>query len=208
MTLFISLILIGLLLIGLEVFLPGGILGIIGFVCLGGAVVTAFFEFEDPVYGLIALIGALLIGCGYFGLLLTVLPKSRLWRTFNLESEIAATAANEETTLLLQIGAEGTAVTDLRPSGIITIDGRRHDVVASTGFVAAGSQIRVESIAGFRVVVRPLDTINANEPVAATGPSLAKAPTEAPAPAAQPTTGPSQPAVPELPPSFDPADPT
>lgn len=203
MTIFITLIAIGLLLIGLEVFLPGGILGIIGFVCLGAAVVTAFFAFDDPVYGFMALVGALLVGCGYFAILLIVLPKSRLWRTFNLESEITSTSANEETTLLLHVGAEGDAVTDLRPAGIILIDGRRHDVVASTGFVVSGSRVRVEAIEGFRVVVRPLNTIESEAPVpeAASGLSLEKGTLEAPQPAAQP-------AVPDLPPSLDLSDPT
>ena len=52
------------------------------------------------------------------------------------------------------IGATGEAITDLRPSGVARISGRRVDVVASGRFVPKGSAVSVADVDGTRVVVR------------------------------------------------------
>ena len=51
-------------------------------------------------------------------------------------------------------GRAGVALTDLRPSGIATIDGERIDVVSDGGFIAAGEPIAVVRDEGYRRVVR------------------------------------------------------
>jgi membrane-bound serine protease (ClpP class) len=51
-------------------------------------------------------------------------------------------------------GRTGTAVTDLRPSGIAEIDGRRVDVVADGEFVRSGEPVAVLRDEGYRRVVR------------------------------------------------------
>ena len=51
------------------------------------------------------------------------------------------------------VGATGTALTALRPSGVVKINGKRIDVISDGGFIEAGEQIRVESAASNRVVV-------------------------------------------------------
>jgi len=44
----------------------------------------------------------------------------------------------------------------LRPSGMAVIDGKRLDVVAESGMIAAGSAIKVIAVEGTRVIVRKL----------------------------------------------------
>lgn len=50
-------------------------------------------------------------------------------------------------------GREGMAVTDLHPSGIAIIDGKRLDVVTRGEYVEKSSEIIVLSVAGNRVIV-------------------------------------------------------
>jgi membrane-bound serine protease (ClpP class) len=53
----------------------------------------------------------------------------------------------------IKVGAIGVAVTPLRPSGKIEIDGTRHDVVAELGFIDIGKEVRVVSVTDFRISV-------------------------------------------------------
>ena len=51
------------------------------------------------------------------------------------------------------LGRRGRALTSLRPSGTVEIDGRRVDVVADGEFLDAGSAVVVSGVEGGRVVV-------------------------------------------------------
>lgn len=54
---------------------------------------------------------------------------------------------------VIRIGDSGVAVTPLRPSGKVEINGVRHDVVAELGFIDSGKQVRVVSVTDFRISV-------------------------------------------------------
>ncbi len=53
-------------------------------------------------------------------------------------------------------GREGEALTDLRPAGMVMIDGRKVDVVTAGELVAKGRRVRVVTVEGNRVVVRAI----------------------------------------------------
>jgi membrane-bound serine protease (ClpP class) len=53
------------------------------------------------------------------------------------------------------IGQTGEALTDLRPTGKVTIEGQRHEATSEREFVARGSRIRVIGKDGPALVVRP-----------------------------------------------------
>jgi membrane-bound serine protease (ClpP class) len=55
------------------------------------------------------------------------------------------------------IGQTGEALTDLRPTGKVTIEGQRHEATSEREFVARGSRIRVIGKDGPALVVRPED---------------------------------------------------
>lgn len=63
-------------------------------------------------------------------------------------------AGSAESTLA---GAAGVAVTDLRPSGVAEIDGRRVDVVSDGEYIPAGAPIAVIADERYRRVVRRAD---------------------------------------------------
>ena len=54
------------------------------------------------------------------------------------------------------LGATGICVTDLRPAGMITIEGEPVDVVAEGSFVKQGSTVKVINVDGSRVLVRQI----------------------------------------------------
>jgi len=97
--------------------------------------------------------------------LLWVLPYSRVASRFRLATRIGRTPdaapvtpgrSNERGDLL---EAVGTALTDLRPSGLARFDDERVDVVTLGDYVAAGTAVRVVRVEGNRVTVRAHETL-------------------------------------------------
>lgn len=52
------------------------------------------------------------------------------------------------------LGKEGIAVTELRPSGIIEIDGRRLDALSSGNFIQKNTRVKVIKVEGSKIIVR------------------------------------------------------
>lgn len=51
------------------------------------------------------------------------------------------------------VGRYGSALTDLRPAGIMLLDGKRVDVVTTGSYIKRGSEVRIVSENGTEIVV-------------------------------------------------------
>ncbi len=150
--LFLSLLGIGLLLITVEIFVPGGVLGIFGAIALTGAVIAGFFAFGAHG-GFIATGGMIVLGGLVIFAWLKFFPRTVMGRRITLANDLATAKSAPDDVKHLE-GQTGIARSDLRPSGVAEIGGKRIDVVAESGFIAQGSPIQVVSADGFRIVVR------------------------------------------------------
>ncbi len=56
------------------------------------------------------------------------------------------------------LSAEGVAITTLRPSGIANIKGDKVDVISEGEMISKNTRIRVTSVKGNRIVVKPVKT--------------------------------------------------
>jgi len=163
----LALFVVGVGLIIVEVVaIPGfGIVGLLGAVLmLGSVVITQLGTFElwtfDEIASVIARLCISMI-CA-FGLSLIALRSLPKWSAFNrlvLKAETRAkegyvSSSREEDDEWL--GREGTALSELRPAGIVEIEGKRLDVVTDGEFVAAQQLVKVVEARGNRIVVRPL----------------------------------------------------
>ncbi|MCU4165938.1 NfeD family protein [Carboxylicivirga caseinilyticus] len=155
----IILFVVGLVLIGLEVFvIPGfGVAGVSGItlVVLGltfSMLDNDLFDFE-PV-GFNKLLEALgIVLSGLFGSLLAIIYISKKILTSNsgLGARIALTTEENvelgyigvEASLKELVGESGTANTTLRPSGKVEINDEVYDAVAETGYIEKGTDIKV-----------------------------------------------------------------
>jgi membrane-bound serine protease (ClpP class) len=142
-TTLIVLVLFGLLLIMLEAFIPGGILGTFGVLSILTAVAVSLFSDEvdwssgtrtSVALGIIVFSGiAVAIWLRFFAIKL-------FHSAFTLETTIA-TPVSPGAQL---IGAQGTASTDLRPLGKVDLDdGTRHEVRLLNGHAPVGTRIQV-----------------------------------------------------------------
>ena len=153
--LFISLVVVGFLLIAAEVFIPGGIIGVIGFLVIVGAIVVGFQAFGAQG-GTVAM-ASLIVASGTFMVgWLYIFPKTSIGKSLTLSKDFStAKATPDESSLLEQ---EGEAVSNLGPAGIATIDGRRLDVMAESNWIESGSRIKVVEVTGNRIIVRQIDS--------------------------------------------------
>lgn len=146
----------GLILMMLETFVPGAIAGIIGVICILVAVTLTLTSTE---LGWLPAWGRTLIACGIVVFSsIAMLIWMRFFavkifqRTFNLD----ATVPTPEIGQGISKGAEGIAITELRPLGRAEFDGQRRDVRCENGFVPAGSRVKVIAFEPGNLLVRTL----------------------------------------------------
>lgn len=139
-----------------EIIMPGGFLGFLGTLTLFGAGITGFYAFgtEGGFISTFMLLLGLLV---YAVLVVKVLPHSAFGRMFTLSEDMKDSKASASTFDDL-VDQTGTAVTDLRPSGIVRIGTRRLDVVAEGNWIEQGADVKVVQVEGHIVTVREIST--------------------------------------------------
>jgi membrane-bound serine protease (ClpP class) len=154
---------VGLGLILLEVFvIPGfGVAGISGIILVLASMFLAmlgsrpFLDLNLVSMAVIKLTAGLVAALILIFLIARYLPKSNIFKKFILSEEEKADAGyTSRNNLSDLIGAEGTAVTTLRPAGTAEFNGKRVDVVTESEYIENGKPIIVTEVEGMRVVVR------------------------------------------------------
>lgn len=151
---------VAVVLLAVEVLLlPGfGVPGAAGLAAFLGAVVTAMVGPEpapaDLWLALAVLVAAITMAAFSVWALVTHLPATdrgrELLAHYRLRRDAGYVAVRPRSDL---VGAEGVAVTDLRPAGTAAFGEERLDVVAERGFVTAGTRVRLVRSEGYRHVV-------------------------------------------------------
>ncbi len=152
MTTIIVLFLAGILLLAIEVFVPGMIVGIVGGLSIIAGVVTAF-----SLYGSGGGMLALLCGGGLLGVTLyiefVVLPRTKLARTLSMQATVEGTSQPAVADLAAVIDQLGETITPLAPSGYVSLNGRRYEAFSQSGYLAKGVTVRVTGLDNFRLTV-------------------------------------------------------
>ncbi len=149
MALIITLLVLGAILLFLETLLPGLIAGVIGFLCLVAAVILGYrdFGYQTGTLILAGVLVGLLLGTWCW---LKFFPDSRMARKFISQGSVGELGVEKPELL----HGTGTALTQLRPSGVALINGQRVDVVTEGGLIERGAAVRVVAVEGARIVVR------------------------------------------------------
>ena len=147
--------LFGLALLIVELMLPGfGISGIAGVLCLVAVIVIEFLTASaTTAYIVAAVLLAILV------LMIVLFARSMsggvLFRSpIVLKDKIEAEAVKPSSGSLEElIGKKGVAVTPLRPSGIVLIDGKRFSVETQATFVDRDASVTVVAVDGTKITV-------------------------------------------------------
>lgn len=147
----VGLLVLGYVLLLMELFLPGGILGVLG---LAAVVYGCWLAFGlGPGWGGGAVLMSVVMTAG----LVMLIVRSRTARKLVLDSRPSREWKAPKVGLEDLLNREGVAVSPLRPAGIAEIDGQRLDVVTDSEFLDRGVRVRVSEVEGTRVVVEPLE---------------------------------------------------
>ncbi|MEC7839393.1 MAG: NfeD family protein [Chlamydiota bacterium] len=150
----ISLLVIGLLAIFLEFFLPGGILGMIG----AFFVLASIISFAADSDSFILTVAYIIIVSVAVGLLI----KFALWRiqhgklgstVYSNSDQEGYTASAWDTTL---VGKDGVVSTDLKPCGHVTIASKKYSAISQSGYITKGDPIVVVGGEGDTLIVKKL----------------------------------------------------
>lgn len=158
MEFYIMLMIVGLMLIGAETFIPGGILGVFGAIALLVAMVIGFAIFPASIASLAALGTILLVGIVIW-LWIKIFPNTWVGRKMTASADLDLADMTDEKLNAL-VGATGKARSTLRPAGFAEINGNKIDVVTEGEMIEAGTPIRVINVFGNRVVVEAASNEN------------------------------------------------
>lgn len=152
----ITLLIVGIILIVLEFFVTGGILGALGAAAVILSLFMAGYDVTQMALSIsIACIVAILAAIILFkwigpnrGILKKIILKDRT------TTELGYTSNDEREEL---IGQTGITVSMLRPAGIMETETERLDVVSEGSFIEAGVPVIISKVEGMRVVVKKIE---------------------------------------------------
>ncbi len=161
----ILMFIIGVALILLEIFvIPGfGIAGISGIILVFASLFFSlvggdpFLDFELVSRAIIQLSLSLVVALVLIFVLAKYLPNTTVFQRFVLSvSEKSGGGFSSRSIAKNLIGAEGIALTTLRPAGTAEIKGKRVDVMTESEYVEKGRKIKVLAVDGIRVLVKEI----------------------------------------------------
>lgn len=146
------LLLLGLLLVLLEFFLPGAIMGIAG----AGLIIasTVLYWMENPA-GLQLFLFVCLAAAGIvavFKFAIWYIPRTAKNESIYLNKDQEGYQASGYDKSA--IGKEGIALSDLKPGGYILIEGQKHQALSVSGYITKGTQVKVISGEGESLIVQ------------------------------------------------------
>ena len=156
LSIFVLLLFIGgISLIGLEMFIPGGIVGTVGII----TVIYAIIYINKSTYHIafilvISLILATIqfyVNRNVFHKRLTLLNRLVLNDSISTEDGYVASESRLEL-----IGKKLQAYTDLRPAGVAVLGNEKLDVVTDGDFIEKGNEIEIIRVEGMRIVVKKI----------------------------------------------------
>lgn len=145
------LLLIGLALIFIEFYVPGGLIGAIGGVLVFAAVIVFGMESKSLLPALLFLfISLLLVGLTIKAALYAI-PKQR---SIYLQSDQTGYVASSFDKTA--IGKTGKVSSDLKPGGHIIVEGKMHQALSVSGYIPKGESVEVIRGEGESLVVKQI----------------------------------------------------
>ncbi|MBM7554723.1 NfeD family protein [Thalassobacillus pellis] len=158
----IILLVLGIILVVAEFFLPGGIAGIAGIAAIVASLMLSGADTGHMAMSIgIAMIVSIVASVILFK---TIGLEKGFFRHIILQDATSTDKGYVSTVNRLElIGLEGETLTPLRPSGTAVFDNERLDVVTEGVYTAAKTPVKVIKIEGSRIVVREIHKENNEE---------------------------------------------
>lgn len=146
---------LGLVLILIEFYVPGAVMGIFG----GVLIVTSVILFATQGYAPWAIAIFLLMVITSVILLI----RFALWRIPRAKPDFSIYSDKDQTGYVASgydqsaIGKQGTVLSDLKPGGYVLIEGKQHQAISQSGYIVKGSKVLVLSGEGESLIVKHIE---------------------------------------------------
>ncbi len=153
----LAVFLIGIILLLVEMFVPGfGVPGILGIIAIFASIILASSSIEQALMSIvIAILLTIIAGV----LIFKFAPRNnKFFDRITLSTSLSTKGGYISTADYSEyVGKTGVAISPLRPSGSIEIDGRKLDAVSEGDFIERDEQIKVIKVEGSRIIVKKID---------------------------------------------------
>lgn len=155
----IILLVLGIVLIILEFFVTGGVLGLLGVGSIIGSLFLSGYDIGHMSLSIaIAFVSAIVVAVILYR---SIGLEKGIFRHIVLRDRTSTELGYVSSVSRMELmGLEGVAVTPLRPSGTVLLDGERIDVVTEGGFIDEKKRVKVVKVEGMRIVVREIEEDN------------------------------------------------
>lgn len=137
------LLFLGLLLILIEFYIPGAVIGIIGSVLVLLAIIQFASESTSLIGVILFIIGAAVaVGLVIRFALCRIVKAKPGYSIYSNHDQEGFKASSYDVNA---IGKIGTVLSDLKPGGYILIDGQQHQALSISGYIPQGSEVIVVS---------------------------------------------------------------
>ena len=133
------LVILGLILIFIEFYIPGGVMGVLG----GGAIIAGILLFASQSTSLVATILFVIGTAVAIGLLI----RFALWRIVHSKGRSSIYSDHDQEGYQASsydhtvIGKTGTVLSDLKPGGFIIVEGKQHPAISVSGYISKGEEV-------------------------------------------------------------------
>ena len=151
MSLIITLIVIGIILLAIELLIiPGfGFAGVLGLLAVVGAVVLSFIQLGTTT-GLIVLGGTIII----LTIMTVLILRSKTWKKLSLKENIDAKVDSDPTEKGLTTGMVGITISRLAPTGKIRINNLDLEARSYDAIIDSGKEVEIIAIEDNKVTVK------------------------------------------------------
>ncbi|MBS4168876.1 NfeD family protein [Parachlamydia sp. AcF125] len=148
----IGFLLIGLLLISIEFYLPGAIMAVLGAISLCIGIVLFAVSSQSAVETLLFLMVALILVIGVCKFMLWKIPRSQPgFSIYSNQDQSGYQASTYDNALL---GKRAIAFTDLKPGGIILFERRHLQAISQSGYLIKGTEVLIIGGEGESLIVK------------------------------------------------------
>ena len=148
----IALLILGLLLVLLEFYLPGAIMGIAGGILIITSIVLYWLQSPS------ALAMFLFIAASVVGVIAVV--RFALWQIRRSKSTLYLNddqhGYKASSFDISSIGKKGVALSDLKPGGYILVEGKKQQALSVSGYITKGSEVEVITGSEESLIVKQL----------------------------------------------------
>lgn len=151
MTVIVILFIVGVVLIGCEVFLPGGIIGAVGAAMMIAGIVLSYSDF-GPMGALLSTVVAVALVTMALVFEFKFLPKTRVGQRLFLSGSIQGSTTYSQAEEDV-VGQTCLTVTALGPTGFVLLNGKKLEAASRSGFIDKNEEVKVTGKDNFRIIV-------------------------------------------------------